>query len=259
MTRLKDKIAIVTGAAQGMGAAIAENFVKEGAHVIICDILEKKGEALATELGEQATFARLDVSSEENWHSVVTNIIGRHGKIDILVNNAGILRFHKSEDTSVELFQQILNINLVGAHIGIVSVVPHMKKAGQGSIINMSSADGLDGANGLSAYGASKWGLRGLTKVTALEFGPHNIRVNSIHPGGINTAMVNPQGVPSEYINQGFKIYPAQRVGEVDEVASAAVYLASDESTYCMGSEIAVDGGMTAGHYYMTMPGAPEI
>lgn len=257
MGRLEGKTAIITGAARGMGAAFARLFVAEGAQVIITDILTEEGQALAAELGDKAQFMRLDVTNEDNWREMVDAIQKQYGTIDILVNNAGILHFAILEDTSADEFRKILDINLVGAHLGMAVVAPIMKKVGKGSIVNMSSADGLSGTNGTSAYAASKWGLRGLTKVAAMEFGPFGIRVNSVHPGGINTPMINPQAAPSEMLNQGFKGYPAQRVGEVDEVASAVLYLASDESSYCMGTELAVDGGMTSGHYYAGIPGAP--
>jgi len=159
--------------------------------------------------------------------------------------------------TSAADLRRILDVNVVGTFNGMRAVAPHMIRQRAGSIINNSSADGLHGANALSAYVGSKFAVRGMTKVAALELGPHGVRVNSVHPGGINTPMANPQGLPTAQLDFAFKQFAAQRVGRPEEAAECFVFLASDESSYCMGSELAVDGGLTAGHYYFGLPGSP--
>ena len=258
MGRLDGKVAIITGGARGIGGATAKRFVEQGAHVVITDVLEDVGSALAAELGDQARFVRHDVTDEEAWTAVVDSTVADHGKIDVLVNNAGILLFSSLEETTKEQFENLINVNLMGTFLGIRQVGPHMREAGQGSIVNISSADGLDGANAVGAYCASKWAVRGLTKAAAMEYGWSGVRVNSVHPGGVNTPMVNPSGAPHEALAPGFKTFPAQRACTAEEVADCILFLASDESTYCMGTELAVDGGMTAGHYYFHLPGAPS-
>jgi 3alpha(or 20beta)-hydroxysteroid dehydrogenase len=155
-------------------------------------------------------------------------------------------------------FERVLGVNLVGAFLGIKTVAPHMIARGKGSIVNVSSVDGMKGSNGLAAYGASKWGVRGLTRVAAMELGYKGVRVNSIHPGGVDTVMTNPMGQSRVEVDQRFKMVPLQRVGAPEEVARTTLFLASDESSYVCGAEIAVDGGMLAGQYYFGYPGAPD-
>lgn len=256
MARLAGKIAIVTGAARGMGAAIARRFVEEGAFVALTDILPEV-DATAAALGERAMAVRQDVADEASWTTLVEGLIAKHGRIDILVNNAGILMFKDLLSTSAADLRRILDVNVVGTFNGMRAVAPHMMRQRSGSIINNSSADGLQGANALTAYVGSKFAVRGMTKVAALELGPHGIRVNSVHPGGINTPMANPQNLPESQLDFAFKQFAAQRVGRAQEAAECFVFLASDESSYCMGSELAVDGGLTAGHYYFGLPGSP--
>jgi 3alpha(or 20beta)-hydroxysteroid dehydrogenase len=173
------------------------------------------------------------------------------------VNNAGILRFAALLDTSLTDFQRVLNVNLVGCFLGMRTIAPLMMKQGRGSIVNISSIDGMKGANSIGAYAASKWGVRGITKVAALEFGHKGVRVNSVHPGGVDTPMGNPQGVGLEELNKLYTNVPLQRVGQPSEVANASLFLASDEASYINGAELTVDGGWTAGHYYHGFPGAP--
>ncbi len=257
MNRLEGKTALVTGAASGMGAAIAKMFVEEGATVYIADIQDEAGKALANELGNTAHYQHLDVTNADQWQESVEQVVKDNGKIDILVNNAGIIKFAGLLDLSVEDIRTIMDVNVMGVMLGTKIVAKHMVEKKYGSIVNISSADGLSTANALSAYCASKWAVRGYTKATALELGHIGIRVNSIHPGGIDTPLANQMNAPREMFDQGFKPYPAQRAGDPKEVAYAALYLASDESSYCMGTELAVDGGMTAGHYYNHLPGAP--
>ncbi|MCY1430973.1 3-alpha-(or 20-beta)-hydroxysteroid dehydrogenase [compost metagenome] len=257
MQRLANKIAIITGGARGMGAETARLFVAEGAHVVIADLLEQEGEALAAELGEAASFQRLDVSCEENWQNVVRATVERHGRIDVLVNNAAVLVFGAIEQLSKAEFERALSINLTGTFLGIHSVAPLMREQGRGSIVNISSVDGLRGVNALAAYVSSKWGVRGLTKVAALELGPHGVRVNSVHPGGVDTLMSNPTGASRDQLASQYRTVSQQRVGAPEEIARATLFLASDEASYCNGSELSVDGGMMAGFYYQGLPGSP--
>jgi 3alpha(or 20beta)-hydroxysteroid dehydrogenase len=257
MGKLQDRVAIITGAARGMGAATARLFAGEGAQVVITDVLDREGETLARELGEAARFHHHDVSDEENWRSLVADTTRRWGRIDVLVNNAGVVLFRAIVDTDKNEFEKVIGINLVGTFLGLKIVAPIMMKQRKGSIINISSVDGMKGCNGLGAYAASKWGVRGLTKVAAMELGPHGIRVNSIHPGGINTMMGNPAGSAEAEANQAYANQPIQRIGGPEEVARTTLFLAGDDASYICGAEIAVDGGMTVGRYLDMLPGAP--
>jgi 3alpha(or 20beta)-hydroxysteroid dehydrogenase len=257
MARLKEKTALITGGARGMGAATARLFAQEGARVIVADVLDGEGKALAQELGAAALFVHLDVSSEDSWAAAITAGIQRFGGIDVLVNNAGVLLFKTLADTGKAEFDRVLGINLGGTFLGVKLVGAHMVERRRGSIINISSADGMKGANGLGAYCSSKWAIRGLTRVAAMEFGHQGVRVNSVHPGGIDTAMGNPYAEPREQVNRRYTMVPMQRVGDPIEVARTSLFLASDESSYLCGAEIAVDGGMLTGQYYLGFPGAP--
>jgi len=259
MARLQDKVAIITGGARGMGEATSRIFAAEGARVIITDVLDKEGETLARELKGAAIFCHHDVTDEKSWQEVAAKAESDFGRIDVLVNNAGILMFKTILDTEKQEFERVLGVNLVGTFLGIKTVGPRMIARMKGSIINISSVDGMKGANGLSAYASSKWGIRGLTRVAAMELGHHGVRVNSVHPGGINTIMSNPTFAPREKIDKAYTHIPLQRVGEPEEVAQATVFLASDEASYLCGAEIAVDGGMLVGHYYKGLPGAPGV
>jgi 3alpha(or 20beta)-hydroxysteroid dehydrogenase len=257
MNRLEGKTAIVTGGARGMGAATCRLFVAEGARVVIADVLEEEGQVLARELGDAARFVRLDVADEANWARVAAFAVEAFGRVDILVNNAAVLVFGGITELSKRDFERVVSINLVGTFVGVRTIAPLMVAQGGGSIVNISSVDGLRGVNALAAYVSSKWGVRGLTKVAALELGHQGVRVNSIHPGGVNTAMSNPTGAPLEDINKHYTTVPMQRVGQPEEVARATLFLASDESSYCNGAELSVDGGVAAGAYYPGLPGAP--
>ena len=260
MNRLKGKVAIVTGGARGMGAATSRLFAAEGAKVVIADVLTDEGAALAAELGaDSARFVAHDVTDEASWGKVLAETESAFGAVNVLVNNAGVLLFRTIAETSKADFSRVLNINLLGTFLGTKLVGAHMVAAGMGSIVNISSADGMKGANGLGAYCASKWGIRGLTKVAAMEYGHRGVRVNSVHPGGIDTAMGNPYAEKREDVNKRYTMVPLQRVGEPDEVAQTSLFLASDESSYLCGAEIAVDGGMLAGQYYVGFPGAPGV
>ncbi len=257
MAKLRDKVAIITGGARGMGAATARLFAAEGARVVIADVLDDEGKTLARELGAQAAYEQLDVSDEQSWRRVIENTLRSFQAIDVLVNNAGVLLFKTITDTSKSEFERVVGVNLAGTFLGVKLVGEQMIKRGSGSIINISSADGMKGANGLGAYCASKWGIRGLTRVAAMEFGHRGVRVNSVHPGGIDTAMGNPYGEPKAAVNKRYAMVPLQRVGDPLEVAQTSLFLASDESSYLCGAEIAVDGGMLTGQYYVGFPGAP--
>jgi 3alpha(or 20beta)-hydroxysteroid dehydrogenase len=259
MARLDGKVAIITGGARGMGGATSRLFAAEGAKVVIADVLDKEGAALAEELKGSATFQHHDVTDEASWSSVVAKAIATFGKVDILVNNAGILLFKTLLDTSKADYERVLGVNLMGAFLGIKAVAPHMIERGSGSIVNVSSVDGMKGANSLGAYSSSKWGLRGLTRVAAMEFGHKGVRVNSIHPGGIDTAMGNPYSENRTEVNKRYTMVPLQRVGDPIEAARTSLFLASDDSSYLCGAEIAVDGGMLTGQYYVGFPGAPGV
>lgn len=258
MNRLKDKIAIVSGGARGMGEATVRAFVAEGAKVAIADLLTSEGEALAQDLGEAAIFQRTDVSQAADWTALLQTTRERFGTPHVLVNNAAIQRFRSILNTELSDFRAVMDINLLGCFLGLKVVGGEMVRQRRGSIINISSVDGMRGANGYAAYSTSKWGVRGLTKVAALEFGPRGVRVNSVHPGGVHTVMGNPTGAPAEAIDRGFAMVPLGRAGRPTEVAMASVFLASDEASYVCGAEIAVDGGWTAGIYNTMLSAAPE-
>lgn len=255
--RLKDKVAIITGGARGMGAATVRTFVREGAQVVIADRLTDAGEAFAGELGDAAKFVSLDVGDEAGWAALVADTLKRHGRIDALVNNAGVLSFAPIEDIEMTDFDRVFGVNVKGPILGLKHVGRAMREKGRGAIVNISSVDGLRGVNSLALYSSSKWAVRGLTKSAALEFGPHGVRVNSVHPGGVDTDMGNPEHQKGEERNWSYGRVPLQRIGEPQEVAAASLFLCSDEASYITGAELAVDGGWGAGYYHNYMPGAP--
>jgi 3alpha(or 20beta)-hydroxysteroid dehydrogenase len=254
--RLNGKVAVITGAARGQREAEARMFVREGANVILTDILEE-GEKVAAELGDDAVFVRHDVSQEQDWVDVMA-AAATFGSLDVLVNNASIPFFKPIVDTTVEEYLHVVNVNQVGTFLGIKAAIAPMMEAGGGSIINVSSIDGLGSKNSLIAYSASKFAIRGMTKTAALELGVHGIRVNSLHPGGVNTFMTNPTEEPEDVVNTWFHNVALGRVGRPEELASMALFLASDESSYCTGAEFVVDGGWTCGDIEPLLPGAPD-
>jgi 3alpha(or 20beta)-hydroxysteroid dehydrogenase len=257
MGRLSGKTAIVTGGARGMGGATSRRFVEEGAKVAICDVLEADGKALAAELGSNAKFYKLDVTSADSWAGVVKAVEADLGPVDVLVNNAGVIIMKGIFELTHEEYERVLKVNLHGPFLGIQAVGPGMVKRGKGSIVNISSVDGMRGSNALAAYASSKWGLRGLTRVAAMELGHKGVRVNSVHPGGIDTKMGNPMDASRKDLDKLYTMIPAQRVGDPVEVANASLFLASDEASYVMGAEIVVDGGYIAGGYFENFSGAP--
>lgn len=257
MNRLKDRVVIITGGAKGMGAATVRLFAREGACVVIADMAEAEGAALAAEIGGETLFHKLNVTSDAEWQGLVDAVMGRWGRIDALVNNAGVVLFSDIEGLDEADFDRVMGINVKGAFLGIKRVGHLMKAAGKGVIVNISSIDGLRGSSGVAAYVASKWALRGLTKAAALEYGHHGIRVNSVHPGGVDTGMGNPMGLRGEAKNRGYEAVPLQRIGEPEEIAAATLFLCSDDASYIAGAELAVDGGWSAGHYHVGLPGAP--
>lgn len=243
MGALESKVAIITGAAQGMGASHARIFVAEGAQVVVADINEDGGQRLADELGPGATFTSLDVSSEEVWQQAVQHAEDEFGPVSVLVNNAGVGIYKPLEDLRVEDFRRTFAIDELGVFLGMKAVLPSMRTSGGGSIINISSVSGLRGAPTGLAYCASKFAVTGMTKAAAAELGDSGIRVNSVHPGAIRTAMAE-QGDVKEYVDQLEKTIPLRRRGTVEEVSNLVVYLASDASSYCSGAQFVVDGGM---------------
>ncbi len=249
MGRLDKKIAIVTGGAQGQGAGIVRAFVAEGAKVAIADVAKEPGQALAEELGEKAVFVHHDVSDEGSWASLVEGTKQRWGPVNVLANNAGILRFGEIGSTPLEDVEALFRVNQLGCFLGMQAVTPTMKANGGGSIINASSVEGLAGMANCTAYAATKWAIRGMTKCAAHELGRKQIRVNSVHPGMIDTPMTRVHGgdLAMEY---GATKIPLRRVGHPEDVAPLYVFLASDESSYITGAEIAVDGGVTATHAF---------
>ncbi|TJY58840.1 glucose 1-dehydrogenase [Sinimarinibacterium sp. CAU 1509] len=259
MARLQNKVAIVTGGARGMGAATAQLFVEEGAKVMIADILDSEGEQLAASLGASARFMHHDVSDENSWTQLIEATQSAFGAIDVLVNNAGVLMFKTIQTTAKDEFERVIRINLIGTFLGTRMVGAKMLENGRGSIVNISSVDGMKAANGLGAYCASKWAVRGFTKVAAMEYGHRGVRVNSVHPGGVDTAMGNPYGEEKDAVNKRYAMVPMQRVADPIEVARTSLFLASDEASYLCGAEIAVDGGMLTGQYYVGFPGAPGV
>lgn len=243
MSRLDGKVAVITGAAGGMGESHARRFVKEGAKVVIADLDSENGKKLADELGDQAVFIDLDVTDEDNWKNLVEETENQFGPINILVNNAGIVASNSIADTSYEVYQKTIKINQDGVFLAMKHVYSSMKKAEIGSIVNISSVNGLVGGVNNSAYITSKFAVRGLTKAGAAEFAKDNIRVNSVHPGTIKTAMTEQEDV-QDIIEAALKNVPMDRLAEPEEITNLVLYLASDESSYSTGSEFIADGGM---------------
>lgn len=248
MTSLDGKVAVITGSASGMGAAEARLFVAEGARVALTDVQADAGRALAHELGDAAAFWNLDVATEDDWASVVPQVVDRFGGIDILVNNAGVLVNAPLLSAPTETYYRVIAINQHSVFFGMRTVAPLMAARGGGSIVNISSTAGLNGSVGAFPYAASKWAVRGMTKAAAQELAASNIRVNSVHPGTVETSMVRDlmPGQP-EWVDQHARRVPlGRRVARPEEVAEMVLFLASDRSSYCTGAEYVVDGGISS-------------
>jgi 3alpha(or 20beta)-hydroxysteroid dehydrogenase len=246
MKRFDNRTVIVTGGARGMGASHARGFVAEGANVVIADVLEQEGRALAGELGDQAIFSRLDVTSDADWAATVAAAEDAFGPVSVLVNNAAIVRVGTIAETEPPAWRQVIDINLTGTYLGIRAVASSIRKAGGGAIINIASGAAMIGQFGLGAYVASKWGVRGLTKTAALELARDNIRVNSIHPGPVRTPMVAGPDVAA-VAAAAVRDKAIPRVAEPDEITRLVLFVASGEAGFSTGSEFIADGGQLLG------------
>lgn len=246
MRRLEGKVALITGAAleRGQGGCEARLFAREGATVVLADIEDEAGRATAAAIGPRAEYARLDVTDAAAWAELVRDVVARHGRLDVLVNNAGVWHTGGLLDTSPEDFRRVVEINQTGVFLGMHAVAPVMRDQGAGSIVNISSAAGLRGDPAIHAYVASKWAVRGMTKAAALELAPFGVRVNSVHPGLIQTPMSATEFAPGRP-DPGRRV-PMGRVGQPEEVAELVAYLAADVSAYVTGAELAIDGAVTA-------------
>ncbi len=242
MNRLDGKVAVITGGARGNGGAAADLFVEAGATVIIADVLDDVGSAAAERLGENCCFEHHDVTSEADWSTLVAGTVERHSKIDVLVNNAGIFQYGGVLDTSLDDWHRMMAVNQTGVFLGMQAVAPSMRDSGSGSIVNVSSIAGLKSAAIAHAYAATKWAVRGMSRSAAVELAPFGVRVNSIHPGLIDTPMLNEFARGDrERLQQQI---PLGRVGTPEEVGRLVLFLASDDSSYCTGHEFVADGAM---------------
>ena len=245
--RLKGKVAIVTGGASGMGRSEATIFAREGAQVVVADVLEKEGEETAKAVGPAARFMKLDVTSEDSWQTVVAAAEREFGKLDILVNNAGISGTYQPDLTSTEAWDRVMDINAKGVFFGMKHALPALKRAGGGAIVNISSISGFAGQHGVHmAYNASKGAVRIMTKTAAVQWAEHNIRVNSVHPGFMPAMRTSVGSANPEWRAKVLRAVPMKREGRVEEVAHAVLFLASDEASYITGTELVVDGGFLA-------------
>lgn len=264
MARLEGKVAIVTGSARGTGAATARLFASEGARVVLADVNREGGEAVAKEIGDSACFVETDVGSEEAWSRCVAEAEARFGPPGVLVNNAALLHLAALEDTQTADLERLLRVNTLGAFNGIRAVLPAMKRAGGGSIVNVSSIDGLAAKNGVAAYATTKWALRGLSKVAAVELGKYGVRVNVVCPEAGSPDMIAPYmppGADFEKIDAGaHRILAYQKdrknADRLGDVARMILFLASDESLSCTGADFAVDSGYTMGRILPGVPGS---
>ncbi|MDA0768869.1 MAG: glucose 1-dehydrogenase [Chloroflexi bacterium] len=247
--RLEGKVALISGGARGMGAVEARLFAREGAKVAIADILAEEGKKLESDIAEsggEALFVTLDVTREEAWIKAVSDVVARFGRLDILVNNAGIYRLARVEDTTEEGWDTVLDVNAKGVFLGTKAAIPAMRTGGGGSIVNISSVAGIIGSLNSTAYNASKGAVRLLTKTTAIQYAQEGIRVNSVHPGPIDTEMLGLVFPDEETRNSRLSNIPMGRMGTAADVANGVLFLASDESSYMTGSELVIDGGYTS-------------
>jgi len=241
MGKLDGRVAIITGAARGQGAAEAALFADEGATVFVTDVLVAEGEKTAAEIG--ATFVEQDVADPAQWDALVARLVADHGRLDILVNNAGILRWERMADTSFESWNEVVAVNQTGVFLGMKAVAAQMKEQRSGAIVNISSVGGLSGASACFTYAATKWAVRGMTKGAAIELGPFGIKVNSVHPGIIDTPMMG--GTDLDGLASTIGV-PLQRYAQPEEVANLVLWLVSDDNSYSTGAEFVIDGGQTA-------------
>ena len=250
MGRLDGKVAIVSGGARGQGATEARMFAREGAKVVLGDVLDEEGKQVEAEINEsggEATYVHLDVTLEDDWRSAVETAVNCYGKLDVLVNNAGILIRKGLEETTVEDWDRIMGVNGKGVFLGTKQAIPAMRLAGGGSIINISSTAGLVGSpNGSPSYTATKGAVRLFTKATAIQYAKEGIRCNSVHPGPIDTEMIRDTLNDPARLEQRMQRLPMGRVGKPEDIAYGVLYLASDESSFVTGSELVIDGGTTA-------------
>lgn len=245
MKKLLNKVALITGGARGMGASHVRRFIAEGAKVYFTDILEEEGLKLTEELGSQAVFIKHDVANEEHWKVIVAVIRAEEGKLDILVNNAGIARVGALGEIPLADYMSVVNINQASVFLGLNYTLPLLKKGTNASVINISSVAGFKGAANAAAYCSSKYAVRGLTQVAAIEFAPFKIRVNSVHPGIIATPMVIQEDTKNQ-INEMKKLVLLGEIGKPEDVTNMVLFLASEDAAYCTGGEFVVDGGETA-------------
>jgi 3alpha(or 20beta)-hydroxysteroid dehydrogenase len=250
---LEGKVALISGSARGMGEEEARLFAAQGAKVVLADVLDEEGEKAAAAIGGAAIFQHLDVTDESQWQVAVARAESSFGKLDVLVNNAGILRYGPIETTTLEEYELVLRVNQIGPFLGMKTAIPALRRAGGGSIVNISSMAGMRGIAGLVAYSSSKFAVRGMTKVAALELGRDGIRVNSVHPGGVETPMTRPLGEQTDASQPREYTTPIARIGRPDEIAQLVLFLASEKSSYCTGSEFLVDGGDMAGHVHSAL------
>ncbi|MFE7775797.1 SDR family NAD(P)-dependent oxidoreductase [Streptomyces sp. NPDC057445] len=249
MGKLDGRVVLITGAARGQGEQEARLFAAEGAKVVLADVLDDQGEALAKEIGQDtARYVHLDVSQEADWAAAVTAAKDAFCRIDGLVNNAGILRFNELVSTPLEEFQQIIQVNQIGAFLGIKAVAPEIEAAGGGTIVNTASYTALTGMSYVGAYAATKHAVLGLTRVAAMELAPKRIRVNAVCPGAVDTPMSNPGGADPDALDEVYrKLVPLGRVGRPEEVARLALFLTGEDSSYITGQPFVIDGGWLAG------------
>jgi 3alpha(or 20beta)-hydroxysteroid dehydrogenase len=245
--RLAGKVALISGGARGQGAAIAAAMVAEGASVVVGDVLDDLGETVAGGLGPQGAYVHLDVTDEAQWSAALDRAVSAFGPVTVLLNNAGILRQGTLDAVAVSEYQEVVAVNQFGCFLGMRAVIPGMRAAGGGSIVNTSSVAGVAGTAGVFAYTTSKWAVRGMTRAAALELGPDGIRVNSVHPGTIDTPMIHMEGYGDDLRRAHAASLPLRRLGRPGDIVGLMVFLASDESEYCTGAEFIVDGGATAG------------
>ena len=255
--RLDGKVALITGAARGQGAAEARLFAAEGAKVLLGDVLDEEGAAVASDIGDAAAYRHLDVTSDDDWQAAVADVRNRWGALHVLVSNAAMFtRARRITDMPADEYDRVIAVNQTGVYRSIHHCAPLIAESGGGAITLVSSVNGLLGSPGAAAYTASKFAVRGMAKVAALELGPLGIRVNSLHPGAIDTYMLSPQvfGGLDVRDNIGATL-PLGRVGTPEEVAELALWLSSDAASYCTGAEFVCDGGMTAGPFRSTATG----